>query len=110
MDAEIPDPIPESHRGKPAGFPITVHFAQEQKVTKADIKLFDEKGNLVGCHVSSPEKPAIASYPEWFQMNTICAIPVAPLAQATTYRVELRCTVAGKPMERTWQFSTRGEK
>jgi hypothetical protein len=90
MDMEIPDPIPENHRGKPAGFPITVHFAKDQKVTRADIKLFDEKGILVGCHVSSPEKPAIASYPEWYQMNTICAIPMAPLAPAATYRVELR--------------------
>jgi hypothetical protein len=104
---EIPDPIPESHRGRPAGFPITVHFTQDQKLTKADLKLFDDKGNAVPCHLSSPEAPAIMTYPVWVQANTICAIPVEPLAPATTYRAELRCQVNGKPMTRTWQFSTR---
>lgn len=107
---ELPNPLPEDHHGKPAGYPITVHFTREQKVTKAEITVFDDKGNKVACHVSSPEAPALKTYPDWIQGNTICAIPVLPLSRATTYRVALRCSVSGKPLLRTWQFSTMREE
>lgn len=109
MTKEYPDPIPESHQGKPAGFPITIQFTQNQKVTKAEFKLSDDKGNNIPCHVSSPEFPALKTYPAWVQAGTICAIPMTPLMRSTTYRAELRCSISGKAMMRTWQFTTEEE-
>ena len=71
---------------------------------------FDDKKNEVTCYVSTPEKPARSDFPDWVQMNTVCGIPAAPLAKNSTYRVELKCTVDGKPFSRSWSFSTVGKE
>ncbi len=98
---EVPSPLPSSHRG-PAGFPITIYFARDQKVKDVEVKLTGPKDAQLPCYVSTPDAPA-TSFPQW---NSVCAIPAKPLARATAYTVTLRCTVSGKPHTRTWRFTT----
>ena len=98
---EIPTPIPAKHKG-PAGFPITVYFAHGQKIAAVDVKILGPKDVNVPCFVSTPESPATA-FTQW---NSICAIPSKPFKKSTTYKVELRCIVSGKPYSRTWRFAT----
>jgi hypothetical protein len=99
---EIPTPIPATHKG-PAGFPITVYFARNQKIKDVEVKVLGPKKVNIPCFVSTPESPA-TTFQQW---NAICIIPSQPLAKATTYKVEVRCTVSGNPYSRTWQFSTK---
>lgn len=98
---EVPRAVPAEHKGD-AGFPITIQFVGGQQVTQAEVKLTGPKDAAVPVYLSTPEAPATA-FP---QSNTICAIPRQPLARGTTYTVEVRCTVEGKPFTRTWKFTT----
>jgi hypothetical protein len=98
---EMPSPIPSGHKGD-AGFPITITFAQRQKVAKVEVKVSGPNEADVPVYVSTPESPATS----FTQHNTVCVIPRQPLAKATTYQVTLRCDVSGKPYTRTWRFTT----
>lgn len=98
---EIPRAIPASHKG-PAGFPITIYFTRGQKVKDVEVKLSNPKEADLPCFISTPESPA-TSFTQW---NTVCVIPKQPLRPATTYKIELRCTLSEKPHSRTWQFTT----
>jgi hypothetical protein len=101
---EIPNPLPAGHKG-PAGFPITVSFMAGQKVKEVAVAVTDEKGAAVPVHVSTPEAPASS----WTQWNTVCIIPKQPLAGNTTFAIELKCEVSGKPFARMWKFTTRAQ-
>jgi hypothetical protein len=103
---EMPDPLPAEGRGKKAGFPITVTFAENVRVTKASATL-KEKNKTIDGWLSSPEKPA---YTRAFQRNTICLIPKAPLRPKTTYQVTATATVNGVKWTRTWSFTTTTDK
>jgi hypothetical protein len=98
---EVPRALPAEHQGN-AGFPITIQFVRGQQVTQAEVKLTGPKDAVVPTYLSTPEAPA-TSFP---QKNTICAIPRQPLAKGTTYTVEVRSMVEGKPFARTWRFTT----
>jgi hypothetical protein len=102
LGPEIPRPLPASHQG-PAGFPNTIFFTQQQKVTKVEAKMLGPSGARVECYVSTPEAPAT----DFTQWNTVCVIPRQPLLKNTTYKAELRCMVDGKELARTWQFTTQ---
>jgi hypothetical protein len=98
---EHPDPIPSDYQG-PVGFPITITFPKSKTITKVVVKLSDGNKTLLPYLLSTPESPA-TSFP---QENTVCIFPKLILARASTYTVELKCTVSGEPYERTWQFTT----
>ncbi len=105
LGLEIPSPLPAGHSGT-AGFPVTVTFAARQKVKDVTMTLTDAAGTAVPAYVSTPEAPA-TNWPQW---NTICLIPKQKLQPGKTYRVQLKCDVAGQPLERSWRFTTTGAK
>lgn len=106
---ENPNPVPE---GIKAGYPITLTFFDGSKVTEVVASLREgpppktkkEKlGAEVECFVSTPEKPATSRT----QSNTVCLIPKAPLAAATTYTVVVGAKTGTQKFEKTWSFTTR---
>jgi hypothetical protein len=100
---EAPDPLPEG--APPAGFPITLTFAKG-KITdaKVDLRVKDEKGDLLPVFLSSPEYPANPKRPD--NRMSICAIPRAPLRPLTTYWVKATYLLDGKACEHVWKFNT----
>lgn len=102
---ELPDPIPAA-APRPAGYPITVQFpAWGPKVTAVHAELTDAEGNRVPFHLSHPDRPACA-FP---QENTVCLIPVRQLAPARTFRVTVAAEYDGRPVRRSWSFTTEGQ-
>jgi uncharacterized protein YkwD len=103
---EDPDPLP---KGAPpsAGYPVSVTFFGNAKVTKAVLTLtgkdFNGKKVAVAGYLSTPEKPA-SDFSQW---NTVCLIPKEPLAEGTLYTAELTVEVDGKPVKKTWSFTTQ---
>ena len=98
---EHPNPIPSDYQG-PVGFPITITFPRAKTITKVVVKLFDPNKTPLPYILSTPEFPASS----FTQRNTVCIFPKLILARASTYTVELKCTVSGEPFERTWRFTT----
>jgi uncharacterized protein YkwD len=102
---ERPNPIPPQNKDRSAGYAITAAFAPQVRLTDAAAKLRgDKEANLEGW-LSTPEKPAIAGYPQRF----LCFLPREPLRPATRYSVTFTATVNGQPWERTWRFTTLKE-
>ncbi len=101
---EEPNPIPESKTGR-AGFPITVFFAEREPLQNATGRLTDAKGEEVPFWFSAPEKPANPKFAK-YQGNTVCLIAKRPLIPDTTYQVSIQGTLAGKPWEKKWKFTT----
>lgn len=100
---EIPDPIPESPEKK-AGYPVTVIFGEGALVKDAVMTLRDASGKEVACWLSSPAAPAAADY----QRNTVALIPKEPLPPGTALTVSLAARVTGRPLQKTWTFTTVG--
>src|SRR5262249_4156893 len=65
FQSELPSPLPAGHSGA-AGYPITVTFTTQQKVTKVEFSVRDGAGKDVPVYLSTPEKPASS----WTQWNT----------------------------------------
>jgi hypothetical protein len=99
MGPENPYPAPEKGDH---GFPITIFFAQWQKVTSVRFELKDQTNKVIPCFVSSPEKPA-TFFDQW---RTICAIPKQPLVKNMRYEVAVSCQVDGKAFEKVFEFFT----
>jgi hypothetical protein len=110
---DIPNPIPE-HKGKPAGYPVTVTFPEEKKpgekymVTDATATLVDGGKKEVAVYLSSLEKPAAGQ--AVYQRNTICLFPKAPLKPNTTYTVTIKAMVDKAEWSKTWTFTTGAAK
>jgi uncharacterized protein YkwD len=99
---EVPSPIPAENKGKAAGYAITAEFLAPVQMTDVTAKLVDDQGETVSAWLSTPQKPAIASYPQ----RSICLLPRAPLKPGTRYAVTFAATVNEKPWRRTWHFTT----
>ncbi len=97
LGREIPRPAPTDS----GGYPVTLTFHEDQKVTGVTATLRVDKED-VECHLSTPEKPADARY----QRNTVCLIAREPLKPATTYTVTVTAKIGTKPFTRTWSFTT----
>ncbi|MFQ3591645.1 MAG: CAP domain-containing protein [Gemmataceae bacterium] len=102
---EVPDPLPEL-TDKQVGYPITVQFPANHRVSKAQLLLEGPDGRAVETYLSTPEKPANPEYPS-YQQNTVCAFAVKPLLPSSRYVVRVRAYVDGKPWARLWAFSTQ---
>lgn len=100
--SEVPSPIPADHQGKPAGYAITTLFGPQAKVAAATAKLVDDKGTVVDGWLSSPEKPAIAGFPQ----RSLCFLPKESLRHETRYTVTFHAEVNDRPWRRTWRFTT----
>jgi uncharacterized protein YkwD len=99
---EIPDPLPKDAPRK-AGYPITLHFPFVTTITGVEAELSDSAGGQVEFHLSDPERPA-TSFP---QQNTVCLIPIKPLAANTTYKVSIKANADGSVVRKSWSFVTR---
>ena len=99
---EVPSPIPADSKGKMAGYAITALFGQQPEVTTVTAKLTDAKGAAVDGWLSTPEKPAIAGYPQ----RSLCFLAKTPLRPDTRYSMTFNAEVNGRPWRRTWNFTT----
>jgi len=99
---EVPSPIPADSKGKIAGYAITALFGPGTKVTAATAKLTDDKGKVVDGWFSTPEKPAIAGFPQ----RSLCFLPKAPLRPNTRYTVTFNAEVNDRTWRRTWSFTS----
>ena len=102
---EIPDPIPEDKTGR-AGFPITITFPVESPLTGATGVVEDERGEVVPCWFSSPERLANPALPPNRQGTTVCLIPKTPLEPEKTYKVRIAGRLAETPWQKSWRFRT----
>jgi len=102
---EVPSPVPAGTKNKLAGYAITVLFGSRTRVTTAIAKLVDANGSGVDGWLSTPEKPAIAGFPQ----HSLCFLPKAPLRPNTRYRATFQAEVNGRPWQRTWSFTTLKE-
>jgi uncharacterized protein YkwD len=105
---EVPSPVPQAERRDEeglAGYAITVLFNPRAQVTAATAKLVDDKGTAIDGWFSTPEKPAIAGFPQ----RSLCFLPKAPLRPDTRYTATFQAEVNGKPWRRTWSFTTLKE-
>jgi uncharacterized protein YkwD len=100
--SEVPNPIPRDRKGQPAGYAITAAFTGQVRIKDAAAKLTDDKGAMLEGWLSTPDKPAIAGYPQRF----LCFLPRDPLRPATRYTAAFTANVNGQPWERTWSFTT----
>ena len=89
-----------------AGYPITLLFPFRTKIAGVEAELSDSAGGKVEFHLSDPERPA-TSFP---QQNTVCLIPVRPLAANTTYKVSIKANADGSVVRKSWSFVTRETK
>ena len=99
---EIPNPLPKDAPRK-AGYPITLLFPFVTKIAVVEAALSDSAGGKVEFHLSDPENPA-TSFP---QQNTVCLIPIKPLAPNTTYKVSIKVNADGSVVRKSWSFVTR---
>lgn len=103
---ETPDPLPAGSRGT-AGYPVTFTAFDASKREIANVtvaRLLGPDGKEVPCHLSTPQAPARADFTQW---NTVCLIPKDSLSAKTRYTVEIKCTVGGEAVEKTWSFTTK---
>jgi hypothetical protein len=99
---EHPDPMPQD-TDKVAGYPITVMFTRNQKVTCAAAVLKDAPGKRVPVWTYSPEHPA---YDRDTQQNTITIIPRDYLLPDTRYTVSVEAYVNARQWRMEWSFMT----
>ena len=104
LGGEEPNPIVDDKDGR-AGYPITATFPESEPLKGATGKLTDEQGKEVPCWFSSPEKLANKDFAD-AQRSTVCFIAKDPLAVRTKYHIQLQGTLAGKPWEKKWKFTT----
>lgn len=90
---EAPDPAPGVPR--PLGYPLTISFGTQDKVTFSGYRLTDSTGQSL--QVFSAEK-------KW--LRTLALIPARPLSPGQTYTVEVDGTRNGQPFTQTWSFTT----
>ncbi|MHB1423015.1 MAG: CAP domain-containing protein [Gemmataceae bacterium] len=102
---EVPSPVPADNKGKLAGYAITVLFDPRTRLTAATAKLVDDKGSEMDGWFSTPEKPAIAGFPQ----RLLCLLPKKPLRPDMRYTATFQAEVNGRPWRRTWSFSTLKE-
>ncbi|HZZ82626.1 MAG TPA: CAP domain-containing protein [Gemmataceae bacterium] len=88
-----------------AGFPITITFPANKKVTAASIELHDDKGTNVDGWVWTPENP----FRERRQHNTVTLIPKAMLHANTVYQVKANAQLDGQPWQLAWSFTTEDD-
>ncbi len=103
-DKELPDPIPQCNWFDARGFPVTITFTENMKLTEVSFKLTDNHNEPVDCWFSTPEKPS----PGNMQGNSICAIPKGPLKSGTTFTVTLHCKINGAVFDKQYSFKTVG--
>ncbi len=99
---EVPSPIPPEKKDRETGYAITAEFLARATVTEATAKIVEDKGEAVEGWLSTPEKPAIADFPQ----RAICLVPRAPLKPDTRYTVTFQAEVDGQPWKRSWSFTT----
>lgn len=90
---EAPDPAPGVPR--PLGYPLTISFGTQDKVTFSGYHLTDSAGQPL--QVFTAEK-------KW--LRTLALIPARPLSPGQTYTVEVDGTRNGQPFTKTWTFTT----
>lgn len=101
---EEPNPIPDDKDGK-AGYPITAFFPENRPLKNATATLTNAKGEPIACWFSNAEKPANPKFPK-HQGNAVCLVPHDPLVARTTYHVDLKGQLDGKPWQKKWTFTT----
>lgn len=99
---ETPSPIPPENKERRAGYAITADFSGGATPKEASAKLLDEMGSEIEGMLSTPDKPAIASFPQ----RSLCFLPRAPLHPNTRYTMTFQAEIEGKPWRRTWSFTT----
>ncbi|HYE98762.1 MAG TPA: hypothetical protein VEJ18_07615, partial [Planctomycetota bacterium] len=96
---ETPNPLPAGVES--GGYPVTVQFPERLgKVLDLAVALLDPAGAEVPCHLSTPDRPARA---DWPQDGVVCLIPKEKLRPSTTYHVQLSYRDAPP---RRWSFTT----
>jgi uncharacterized protein YkwD len=101
---ELPNPIPES-KTQLVGYPITVTFPRDVRVSKGEGQLEDSAGNKVAVWVSTPDRPANPAHSD-LQHNTLCLIARTLLQPATRYKVHFKALVQDQEWTATWSFTT----
>ena len=97
---EVPSPVPDGHAGS-AGFPVTVYFARNQKVSAASLTLVDSHQKSVTGYYSDPEHPA-TFFDQW---HAVCLIPSQALKPGERYTARLSASVDGRQVDDTWSFT-----
>lgn len=90
---ETPDPAPGVPR--PLGYPITIAFSVTQRVEWKGIALRSSSGEVL---------PIATSEKSWMRAKAI--IPLRPLNRGETYTASVSAVVDGKPVNKTWRFTT----
>jgi hypothetical protein len=98
---EMPCPIPEDP-DKKGGYPVTVTFPKDTKVTEVRATLKVQGGADLPAWVSTPEAPADKRY----QRNTICLITKDVLSNSKVHIATVEAKVDGKDWKKTWAFAT----
>ena len=96
---------PELPEKTVAGFPITITFPPNYRVTAGNMELHDDKGNSIDGWLSTPEKPARPKG----QRNTITLIPKSPLRPDAGYQMKAAAELDGKPWRLDWSFRTEDD-
>jgi uncharacterized protein YkwD len=105
---EYPNPIPLAKDDR-AGFPITVTFPNDTKITQVKAKLIDDHGNTVDAWLSWPERPANDAHAA-AQGTSIALIPKMALAPSTRYEVQVGATIDDSHWTARWFFVTTDKK
>ena len=96
---ETPNPLPPGI--DTAGYPVTLQFPERiGKIPDLAVALLDPSGAEVPCHLSTPDRPARA---DWPQDGVVCLIPKEKLLPSTTYHVQLSYRDSAP---RRWSFTT----
>jgi hypothetical protein len=105
---EFPNPVPELGAwGQPSlpGYPISIQIPANQTLSVTGFQLKESSGRVVPVKIidrTDPIKLAADNIKHW-----AFAVPLEPLKSGTTYSVSFVGSAEGKPVERSWSFTTR---
>jgi uncharacterized protein YkwD len=106
INTEQPNPTPAEGAGKRLGYCVTATFPLGVRVDNAEASLSGPGDAGVDAWVSTPARPTPGAA---FQGNSLCLIAREPLRRNTTYTARLRAVVDGRPVRKSWTFTTGGE-
>ena len=96
VDNELPDPVPAG-APRTTGYPVTVTFNAGDSVQVRSFTLAGAGGASLPAYLLTPSQST---------ENSASLLPVAPLTAGTSYTAHIVATVAGRPLDRSWTFTT----
>ncbi len=100
-----PDPLPKNVKPGDVGYPITVLFPKSAVVKNVIWSVKDAAGKRVDCHTSTPEGRMVRH--DRIVDHAIALIPKGRMFENSNYHVSVKCSVNGKPFEKSWTFTTQ---